>query len=105
MSGRGRSQAVLVRTATGYEPRVVRLGLQNFDYAQVIAGVEEGEQVAMLSIAEVQAERAEMQARIRQRMGSGIPGSGGGGGGTRGGGSGGAGGSGGGGARTGGGGR
>jgi HlyD family secretion protein len=96
--GRGRSQAVLVRTATGYEPRVVRLGLQNFDYAQVIAGVEEGEQVAMLSIAEVQAERAETQARIRQRMGSGIPGSGGGG--SRGGSGGG-----GGGARTGGGGR
>jgi hypothetical protein len=83
-TGRGRAQVVFVRTGGELEPRVVRLGLSDFDYAEVLSGVKEGEQVALLSIAEAQAERAASQARIRQRMGS-QPGAPGGGGGGRGG--------------------
>jgi len=72
---------------------VVRLGLSDFDYAEVLDGVKEGEQVVLLGVAEAQASRADTQNRIRQRLGSGVPGvpgagggGGGGGGGTRGGG-------------------
>ena len=83
---------MFVKTATGLEPRVVRLGLTNFDYAQVVAGVKEGDEVALLSVAELQAKRKQDQSRIRQRVGNGLPGTaggGGGGGGGRGGGGGG----------------
>ena len=70
----GRAQAVFVKTAQGIEPRLVRLGLSDFDYAQVIDGLEEGEEVVLLSVAEVQAKRTQDQNRIRERLGSGVPG-------------------------------
>jgi HlyD family secretion protein len=80
----GRAQVAFVRTSKGLEPRVVQLGISNFDYAEVLGGVEEGEEVVLLSVAELQAKRAQDQSRIRQRMGSGLPGSAGGGGSGRG---------------------
>jgi hypothetical protein len=67
---------VFVKTAGGLEPRVVILGLQNFDYAQVLQGLKEGEEVALLSVAELQAKRTQAQTALRQRMGSGLPGTG-----------------------------
>ena len=77
-----RAQVVFVQTDKGPVPRLVRLGLSDFDYAEVVQGVEEGEKVVMLGIAEAQASRTQMQDRVRQRMGTGVvPGAGGGGGG------------------------
>ena len=76
-----RAQVVLVKTEKGLVPRVVRLGLSDFDYAEVLNGLEPGEQVALLSVTEAQAQRSQTQDRIRQRMGSGLPGTQGGGGG------------------------
>ncbi|HEY6866828.1 MAG TPA: efflux RND transporter periplasmic adaptor subunit, partial [Candidatus Eisenbacteria bacterium] len=82
-----RAQVVFVKTARGLEPRIVRLGLTNFDYAEVLDGLNEGDQVALLSVAEIQAKRQQDQSRMRQRMGGGVPGvPTGGGGGARGGG-------------------
>jgi HlyD family secretion protein len=91
-----RAQVAFVKTANGLEPRVVRLGLSDFDYAEVLDGLKEGEQVVLLGVAEAQAARAQTQSRLRERMGSGVPGvpaaGGAGGGGGRGGGGGGGGG-------------
>jgi HlyD family secretion protein len=70
----GRAQVVFVRTAAGLAPRVVRLGVSNYDYAQVLSGVKEGDEVALLSVAEIQAKRQQDQSRLRERMGSGMPG-------------------------------
>jgi len=80
-----RAQVAFVKTPQGLEPRVVRLGLSDFDYAQVLDGVKLGEQVVLLGVAEAQATRAQTQQNIRQRMGSGVPGVPGGGGGRGGG--------------------
>jgi HlyD family secretion protein len=91
-----RAQVAFVKTTQGIEPRVVRLGLSDFDYVQVVEGVTLGEQVVLLGVAEAQATRAQTQQNLRQRMGSGVPGvpggAGGGGGGGRAGGAGGGGG-------------
>ena len=76
-----RAQVVFVKTANGLEPRVVGIGLSNFDYAQVLDGLKEGDQVALLSIAEVQAKRKADQSQFRQRVGGAVPGVGGAGGG------------------------
>ncbi|HTK69667.1 MAG TPA: efflux transporter periplasmic adaptor subunit, partial [Candidatus Eisenbacteria bacterium] len=85
----------------------VRIGVSNYDYAQVLSGLQEGEQVALLSAATLQMQREQSMQNIRQRMGGGlgVPGTGGTGGGGGRGGAGGGGGSGGGGRGGGGGGR
>ena len=67
-----RAQIVFVKTAHGLEPRLVRLGLTNFDYAEVLGGVQEGDEVALLSLAELQAKRAQAQSQLKARMGSGV---------------------------------
>ena len=90
-----RAQVVFVKKGEkGLEARVIRLGLSDFDYAEVISGVQEGEQVALVGVAEAQSQRTQSQTNMRQRMGTGVvPGGGSGGGaGGRGGGSGGSGG-------------
>jgi len=72
--GARQAQVVFVKTARGLEPRLVRLGISDFDYVEVVDGLEEGDEVALLSVAEVQAKRQNDQAQLRQRMGSGMPG-------------------------------
>jgi HlyD family secretion protein len=72
-----RAQFVMVRTASGLEPRLVRLGISDFDYSEVLSGVREGEPVVLLSVAEQTAKRKQQQAQIAQRVGNGLPGSGG----------------------------
>jgi hypothetical protein len=95
-------RVAFVKQGDKYVPRMVRIGVSNYDYAQVLSGLQEGEQVALLSAATLQLQREQSMQNIRQRMGGGlgVPGTGGGGGGR-----GGAGGAGGGGGGRGGGGR
>ncbi|HEY7727345.1 MAG TPA: efflux RND transporter periplasmic adaptor subunit [Candidatus Eisenbacteria bacterium] len=77
-SAGGQAQVVLVKTEAGFQPRIVRLGVTDFDYAEVLSGLREGDRVALLSVVEVQAQRNETMNRIRQRVGGGVPGVGGG---------------------------
>jgi HlyD family secretion protein len=73
-TGARQAQVVFVKTPRGLEPRIVRLGISDFDYVQVTDGLEEGDEVALLSVAEAQTKRQNDQAQMRQRMGSGMPG-------------------------------
>jgi HlyD family secretion protein len=77
-AGGGQPQVVLVQTDSGLEPRIVRLGVTDFDYAEVLSGVDEGDKVVLLSVAEIEAQRNDMKSRIRERMGGAVPGTGGG---------------------------
>jgi HlyD family secretion protein len=63
---------VFVKKGQSFEPRLVMLGASNFDYTEVVSGVTEGEQVAMLAAASLQAQREQNQDMIRQRTG--VPG-------------------------------
>ena len=56
------------------------LGLSDWENTEVVRGVEAGEQVVLVSVAQLQQSQQEFQDRVRQRSG-GIPGAGGGGGG------------------------
>ena len=68
-------------SARGYVPRMVRLGVSNYDFTEVLGGLEEGDEVALLSAAALQMRRQEMQDRMRgmggvpgmQRQGTGAP--------------------------------
>ena len=63
------------------EPRAVMIGLNDWDFTQVVSGVEEGEQVALIGAAQLRATQDAFLERIRSRtspFGGGGPGSGGG---------------------------
>lgn len=71
---RTRTGVVFVLTNGLYEAKVVRLGAANFDYTEVVSGLNEGEQVALLATASFQAARDSSNARMRQMTGGGMPG-------------------------------
>ena len=85
---RVRPALVFVAKGTTFEPRVVMLGAGNFDFTEVVSGLQDGDQVALLASLTLQAQRQQQNERFRQGMG-GVPGMNqqqGGGGGQRGGG-------------------
>jgi len=68
-----RQGVVFVVTDSGtYEPRMVRLGVADYDFSEVISGLQEGEMVASLAMAALQAAREQRNARF-SGMG-GVPG-------------------------------
>jgi HlyD family secretion protein len=69
---RARPSLVFVAENGVYSPRVVRLGVGNFDYTEVVSGLKAGEKVALLAAAAMQARREEQNSRMRG-MG-GLPG-------------------------------
>ncbi len=71
---RARPGLVFVAKNGTFEPRIVRLGISNYDYTEVIAGAEEGEQVALLAAAALQQQRQQNIDRIRGMTGGGVPG-------------------------------
>jgi HlyD family secretion protein len=74
-SGRAvRSGLVFVARGKTFEPRMVMLGAGNFDYTEVISGLQEGEEVALLAALSLQAQRQQQTDRFRQNMGGGVPG-------------------------------
>lgn len=65
------------------EPRLVRIGLGDWDNTQVVSGLEEGETLVVVGAAQLQAQQQEFLNRMRSRMGGspfggGGPGGGGG---------------------------
>ena len=89
--GRGGPNVVFVKKDGKYIPRVVRVGISDFDNTEIMSGVTPGEQVALLGAAVLQAQREQLQQRIRAGTGGALqqqtaPAAGGGGGGRPGGG-------------------
>ena len=85
-AGGGGGMIVFVKTGDKYSPRAVRVGVSDFDYTEILSGVQQGEQVALLGPAVLQAQRDQLQARVRAGTGGGLqqqttPAAGGGGGG------------------------
>ncbi|HEX6944269.1 MAG TPA: efflux RND transporter periplasmic adaptor subunit [Gemmatimonadaceae bacterium] len=73
-----RPALVYVASGTGFVPRVVRVGLSDLDYTEVVSGLQEGENVLLLTSLAMQASRDSALARMRGRGGlPGMPGGGG----------------------------
>jgi HlyD family secretion protein len=70
--GRAGMQVVFVKKDEKYSPRVVRVGISDFDYTEILSGVNQGEQVALLGAALLQAQREQQQQRIRAGTGGGL---------------------------------
>ena len=71
---RARPGLVFVKKGETFEPRMVMLGAGNFDYTEVLSGLQEGEEVALLAALSLQAQRQQQNDRFRQGMGGGVPG-------------------------------
>lgn len=55
------------------EPRMVMIGLTDWDRTQVVSGLDDGDYVALIGVARLQAEREEFMERMRSNMGGGNP--------------------------------
>lgn len=61
----GARRFVLVKTEAGYHPRPVEVGVSNFEYAEVVSGLQEGETVAVFSTSRAAADREAFMNRMR----------------------------------------
>jgi HlyD family secretion protein len=75
-AGAGRAQGrrgmVFVVKNGKYTPKVVRLGVSNYDVSEVLSGLSEGDSVAILNVAAMQAKQQADLDQIRNRAG--VPG-------------------------------
>ncbi len=60
---------VMLKTEEGYRPRPVEIGVSNFDYAEVLNGVQEGETILMFSSSRAAADREAFMNRMRGMSG------------------------------------
>lgn len=65
--------AFVMDEAGNISARPVLMGLTDWDYAEIVTGLAEGEQVALIGAAQLQAQQAERMERMRSRMGGGRP--------------------------------
>jgi HlyD family secretion protein len=54
-------------------PRPVLLGVNDWNNSEILAGIEEGERVALIGGAQLQAQQQQMSQNMRARMGGGLP--------------------------------
>ena len=73
--GAGNGQAprkfVLVKNEDRFVPRRVQIGVSNFDYAEIISGLQEGDSVLVFSASRAGAARQEFMNRMRNMSGFG----------------------------------
>ena len=65
-------QIAFVKKNDEYAPRPIRTGISDFEFTEVVSGLELGEQVALVGVAMLQAQREATQARIRAGQGGGL---------------------------------
>lgn len=68
----GRRGMVFVVKNGKYTPKVIRLGVSNYDVSEVLSGLNEGDSVAILNVAAMQAKQQADLDQIRNRAG--VPG-------------------------------
>jgi HlyD family secretion protein len=71
-----RPGVVFVKTAEGPQPKFVLLGLSDWDYTEVVRGLEPGAEVYLISVARLQQQQEQFANRMRERAGGGMFGSG-----------------------------
>ena len=70
--GTGGPMFVFVKKDDHYSPKLVRVGISDFDYTEILNGLQQGEMVALLGPAVLQAQREQLQNRVRAGTGGGL---------------------------------
>jgi HlyD family secretion protein len=68
--GTNRPGIVFVPGTNGPEPRMVMLGVNDWDYTEVVSGLQEGDQVFLMTAARLAQQERERADRMRQRSGA-----------------------------------
>jgi HlyD family secretion protein len=68
----GGAMVVFVKNGDKYSPKAVRVGVSDFDYTEIVSGVTQGEQVALLGAAVLEAQREQLQSRVQRAAGGGL---------------------------------
>jgi HlyD family secretion protein len=63
-----RPAVVFVQAAAGTEARRVVLGMSDWEFTEVVEGLAPGEQVVLVSVAQLQQRQQEFASRMRERM-------------------------------------
>ena len=63
---------VFIKQGNKWAPKSIRTGVSDFDYTEVLNGLQEGDSVALLATAAMQASREQMQQRARAVSGGGL---------------------------------
>ena len=71
-----RPGVVFVQGAQGPEPKVVLVGFSDWDYTEVVRGLEPGAEVYLISVARLQQQQDQFSSRMRERAGGGMFGGG-----------------------------
>jgi HlyD family secretion protein len=70
-----RTGVVFVTKAGVIEPRRITIGVNDWEFTEVLRGLEVGDSVVLISVAQLQAQQEQAAARMRQNMGA-FPGTG-----------------------------
>ena len=62
-----RAVVFVVEEGGTIEPRIVMIGLTDWDRTEVLSGLDEGDRVALIGLAQLQAQREEFMERMRSR--------------------------------------
>lgn len=62
-----RAAFVYVRGPEGPEPRPVRLGVNDWEHTEVVEGLDDGDEIYMISVARLRQQQSDMMDRIRSR--------------------------------------
>ena len=68
--GQSRPGIVFVPGPNGPEPRIVMLGVNDWDYTEVVSGLQEGDKVFMMTAARLAQQERERADRMRERSGA-----------------------------------
>lgn len=71
-AGGGTRAVVFIKAAGRWAPKAVRTGVSDFDYTEVVRGLQQGDSVALLASAAMQAQRDQMQQRVRAISGGSL---------------------------------
>lgn len=75
-AGQTQPAIVFVKGPQGPEPKLVLLGLSDWDYTEVLRGLEPGAEVYLISVARLKQQQQQFTDRMRQRAGGGMLGGG-----------------------------
>jgi len=67
-------RGVILKTGEGFRPRMIKTGVSNYDYTEVLEGLQEGDEVvyAFFSRAKESSERMKQRMAERNNMNSGF---------------------------------
>ena len=74
-----KERIVMVKEGDTFVPRLVKVGASNFDYAEVLEGLKEGDEIQVTTISRAKLAAEQMNERMRSNTGlGGVAGGGGG---------------------------